>query len=106
MPTTHWRYSRNSHNHTNSKSSLQGDILGRQGRDVVTSSINILEYRRKDGRISESKSDKETSSSGFSVIVLSEDDVHICQWVPEEGTASYSGRSDCDNHTDQGSDEL
>ena len=75
-------YLRNSHDHTNRESSLHSDILGGQSRDIITGSVHILEDRRKDCRIGESESDKETSSSGLGVVILGEDDIHVGQWVP------------------------
>jgi hypothetical protein len=37
---------------------------------------------------------------------LSEDDVEVCQGVPDEFSTGDSGRGDGDDHTDQGSDKL
>jgi hypothetical protein len=101
-----WNHSRNSHDHTDCETSLDGNVLRGQGGEIVTSRIDILEYRRKDGRISETHCNEETSGSSLGIVILSEDDVEVCQGVPDEFPASDSGRGDGDDHTDQGGDEL
>ena len=75
-------YLRNGHDHTNRESSLHSDILGGQSRDIITGSVDVLEDGREDGRVGESESDEETSCSGFGVVILGEDDIHVGQRVP------------------------
>jgi len=70
-------YSRNSHDHADSETPLHRDILWGQSRDIVARSVDVLEDGRKDCRIGESESDKETPCSGLGVVVLGEDDVHV-----------------------------
>jgi hypothetical protein len=65
-----------------------------------------LKDGREDGRIGESECDKEASSSGFRVVVLGEDDVHVGQRIPDEGTARDSWGGHGDDHSDQSGDKL
>ena len=65
-----------------------------------------MEDRREDGRVGKAESDEKTSCSGFGVIVLGEDDVHVCQGIPDQSTAGDSRRSHGNNHSDEGGDKL
>lgn len=82
-----------------------GEVLGEQGRDVVSCWKRVLEDRGEDGRVGEAGCDEETAGPVGGGVVCCLKHVQICERVPDQFTKDDLAGA-ADEISDQCDDQL